>query len=105
MKKIIIAHTLSYNLLMHESKSLPNKLNKKYSFIDIKKIKRDDFKKVEIFFGARPEVKTLAKFKNLKKVALISRGADEKLKSYLKLLKIKLYTLDKSSLFLHQEKD
>ena len=83
---------------MHEAKTLPLILSKRYLFKDIKKIKKNDFQKVEIFFGARPVIGIIKKFKNLKKVALISRGIDENVKKYLKLAKIDLFTLDKSFL-------
>jgi phosphoglycerate dehydrogenase-like enzyme len=98
MQKIIIAHNLNYKLLMHEERIFPSKLSKYYSFKDIKKIKKNELKNVEIFFGARPGIDLIKKLKNLKKVALISRGIDENLKKYLKFSKIKFFTLNKSFL-------
>ena len=95
MRKLIIVHNLNYKLLMHQLREFPSSLKKNYQFKDLKKIKKNEYKKVIAFFGARPEVNILKKFINLKKIILISRGVDLNLKSFSKESKIKLYTLDK----------
>ncbi len=80
---------------MHEIGPIPSKLKKKYLFKDIKKIKKSEYNFVDIFFGARPKINSIKRFKNLKKVAFISRGIDLNLKDYLIKSKIKFYLLDK----------
>ena len=52
---------------MHQLREFPSSLKKNYQFKDLKKIKKNEYKKVIAFFGARPEVNILKKIYQFKK--------------------------------------
>ena len=86
-KKIIIAHDFNLKIFLYKIQNI--KLNKNYLLKDIKKFKKSEFDKINIFWGNRLTVKDLTKMKNLVYAHFGSKDIPEDVKNYLISNKVK----------------